>query len=76
VHIVLKRCAIIIIVRLEPYSMRIFSIASWTSFSDLLSNALVASSSIKILGFLIKALAIAIRCFYPPLRFITLPAPT
>lgn len=32
------------------------------------SKAEVASSNIKILGFLISALAIAIRCFWPPLK--------
>lgn len=32
------------------------------------SSADVPSSSINISGFLIRALAIAIRCFWPPLR--------
>ena len=34
------------------------------------SNALVASSNNKIFGFLIKARAIAILCFYPPERWL------
>jgi len=60
--IVVKRCAMIIIVRPVP-DLAILSIADWTSTSDLGSRAEVASSRIKILGFLIKALAIAILCF-------------
>jgi hypothetical protein len=43
--------------------VEIWSIAACTSFSLLGSSALVASSSIKIFGFLINALAIAILCF-------------
>jgi hypothetical protein len=35
------------------------------------SSAEVASSRIRIFGFLIKARAIAILCFYPPDRFDT-----
>jgi hypothetical protein len=42
------------------------SMAFWTSASFFLSSAEVASSKMRILGFLIKALAIAILCFYPP----------
>jgi hypothetical protein len=37
-----------------------------TSFSDSESSALVASSRRRMAGFLIIALAIAIRCFWPP----------
>ena len=44
----------------------ILSMASCTIASDSASNADVASSSNKILGFLTKALAIAILCFCPP----------
>ena len=55
--------------------LEMFSIASCTSFSLFGSKALVASSSISILGLLIKALAIAILCFYPPDRFKTLADP-
>ena len=40
--------------------------ARCTSFSLLLSNALVASSNINIFGLHNIALAIAIRCFCPP----------
>jgi len=40
--------------------------AFYTSYSLFLSRALVASSKSSILGFLTKALAIAILCFYPP----------
>lgn len=39
--------------------------AAWTSFSDWLSSADVASSRTRIVGFLRMALAIAIRCFWP-----------
>jgi len=54
------------IVRLLPFFYDYFpilSMASWTSASDLGSKALVASSRTKILGSLIKALAIAILYF-------------
>ena len=44
----------------------ILSKALWTSFSDLLSKAEVASSNINIFGFAKIALAIAILCFCPP----------
>ena len=57
----------------SPFEM--YSIASCTSFSLFGSNALVASSSINILGLLINALAIAILYFYPPERFKTLADP-
>ncbi|RUS29250.1 hypothetical protein BC938DRAFT_480879 [Jimgerdemannia flammicorona] len=40
--------------------------ASCTSFSDSESKADVASSNNRILGCLIKARAMAIRCFWPP----------
>ncbi len=55
-------CAITIVVT-EPSSYLILSIAAYTSLSFLLSRALVASSKSKILGFLMKALAIAILYF-------------
>jgi len=42
------------------------SSACCTKFSDSESSALVASSSKSIAGFLIIALAMAIRCFWPP----------
>ncbi|KAK2977693.1 hypothetical protein RJ640_000042 [Escallonia rubra] len=44
----------------------IFSKASWTRLSDMLSRALVASSRRRIAGFLSIALASAILCFWPP----------
>mmetsp|Transcript_40782 Transcript_40782/g.93856 ORF Transcript_40782/g.93856 Transcript_40782/m.93856 type:complete len:138 (+) Transcript_40782:661-1074(+) len=40
--------------------------ACWTSFSDLVSRAAVASSNSKILGLRTIALAIVSRCFCPP----------
>lgn len=40
--------------------------ASCTTRSDSASRALVASSSTRMLGFLIRARAMAIRCFWPP----------
>ncbi|URD95981.1 hypothetical protein MUK42_36061 [Musa troglodytarum] len=40
--------------------------ASCTSFSDSESSALVASSRSRIAGFFNIALAMAIRCFWPP----------
>ena len=61
-EIVVRRWAIIIIVKPEP-CFAICSIAPYTSSSDLGSRAEVASSKIRIFGFLIKALAIAIRYF-------------
>ena len=45
---------------------------SWTLNSVSESKAEVASSKTKILGFLIKALAIAILCFCPPDNLIPL----
>ena len=46
--------------------LRILSKAFWTSFSDLLSKADVASLRIKIFGFAKIALAIAILYVCPP----------
>lgn len=53
----------------EPRFFLIFSIDSYTSASFFLSKAEVASSNIKILGYLMKALAIATLYFYPPESF-------
>ena len=63
------------IVRPDP-DLAIFSIAACTSTSDFGSRAEVASSKIKILGFLIKALAIAILYFWPPDMFMIPAVPT
>jgi hypothetical protein len=38
----------------------------WMLFSVIISRAEVASSNTRIFGFVIKALAIANLCFYPP----------
>jgi len=46
-----------------PIVFLYLSIAFWTAFSLILSKAEVASSNKRILGFLMKALAIAILCF-------------
>lgn len=48
--------------------MEAWSRAFWTSNSDSESRALVASSSRRITGFFMMALAMAIRCFCPPER--------
>ena len=56
----LNLCAIITVV---TFLELILSKALWTSFSDLLSKAEVASSSINIFGLAIIALAIATLCF-------------
>lgn len=72
---VVSRCAIMMMVRPEP-DFAIFSIAPYTSNSDLGSSADVASSSIRIFGLLIKALAIAILYFCPPDIFIMPAVPT
>ena len=61
---VLRRWAIIITVCPE----RLLYSACWTVYSDSESRALVASSSKRTLGFRSNALAIAIRCFCPPVR--------
>lgn len=61
-------------VKLGTFSLYL-SIASCTFLSLALSKAEVASSSNKILGFLRKALAIAILCFCPPDNLLP-PAPT
>ncbi|KAK9164533.1 hypothetical protein Syun_005435 [Stephania yunnanensis] len=59
-----KRCATMILVR-PCISL---SRASWTTFSDVVSKALalVASSKRRIVGSFNIALAMAIRCFWPP----------
>lgn len=57
--------AITTVVTLPKFTL-ISSIAFYTSCSFFLSRAEVASSNISILGFLINALAIATRYFYPP----------
>jgi len=64
-----RRCAI----QMTVWSPALMSssIACWTRCSLSASRAEVASSRIKIFGFLIKALAIAILCFYPPERLDT-----
>ena len=49
-----------------PSSFLMLSIDLYTSASFFLSRADVASSKSSTLGFLIKALAIAILYFYPP----------
>mmetsp|Transcript_10339 Transcript_10339/g.29085 ORF Transcript_10339/g.29085 Transcript_10339/m.29085 type:complete len:114 (+) Transcript_10339:1531-1872(+) len=46
--------------------------ASWTTCSESVSKALVASSSKRIFGFFTRARAIAIRCFWPPLSCVPL----
>ena len=48
------------------FSFFIFSISAWIYFSDVLSNADVASSNINIFGFLKNILAIAILYLWPP----------
>mmetsp|Transcript_13635 Transcript_13635/g.13657 ORF Transcript_13635/g.13657 Transcript_13635/m.13657 type:complete len:124 (-) Transcript_13635:941-1312(-) len=47
-------------------------IAERSNCSVLESSALVASSKIRIFGFLMRALAIAILCFCPPLSMLPL----
>jgi hypothetical protein len=59
-------------VKRDPFYESVY-IARCTSCSDFGSRAEVASSKIKILGFLIRARAIAILYFYPPDMF-TMPA--
>mmetsp|Transcript_115170 Transcript_115170/g.326294 ORF Transcript_115170/g.326294 Transcript_115170/m.326294 type:complete len:107 (+) Transcript_115170:298-618(+) len=63
-RIVESRCAITIVVRFCFFMMS--SSAAWTTRSDSLSRADVASSSSMIAGFLMSARAIATRCFCPP----------
>mmetsp|Transcript_832 Transcript_832/g.1326 ORF Transcript_832/g.1326 Transcript_832/m.1326 type:complete len:96 (-) Transcript_832:643-930(-) len=57
-----KRCAITMVVRPDIA----LSKASCTTFSDLPSNADVASSNNNIFGSLMNARAMAMRCFWPP----------
>ena len=64
--IVDSRCAIEITEPLIVFST--VSRAPCTSFSDFESRALVASSSSKIVGLRSMALAIAMRCFCPPVK--------
>ena len=65
-RIVESRCAITSVVRPRESS----SSDSWTACSLSLSSALVASSKIRIGGFLRKTRAIAMRCFWPPERWL------
>ena len=58
--------AMTMVVTEPPNDFFMFSIAAWTSFSLFLSRALVASSRISSLGFLMKARARARRYFSPP----------
>mmetsp|Transcript_14725 Transcript_14725/g.42212 ORF Transcript_14725/g.42212 Transcript_14725/m.42212 type:complete len:149 (-) Transcript_14725:627-1073(-) len=55
-----------IVVSVEFSSACSLSIVACTSFSESLSSAEVASSRSRICGCLISALAMAIRCFWPP----------
>jgi len=64
----LSRWAIAIVTVVRRSTVAALSIAAWTKCSDSESNAEVASSRRRILGFWIRALAIAIRCFWPPER--------
>jgi hypothetical protein len=68
-EIVWSLWAMVMIVNDESLCSAILSIAACTSFSLFGSSALVASSSIRIFGFLISALAIAILYFWPPDKF-------
>lgn len=62
--IVLKRCAIVMVVMPCEMSYSAF----YTILSLIKSSADVASSSNNTLGLLMIALAMAILCFYPPER--------
>mmetsp|Transcript_18838 Transcript_18838/g.61741 ORF Transcript_18838/g.61741 Transcript_18838/m.61741 type:complete len:99 (-) Transcript_18838:340-636(-) len=62
--IVDRRCAMTIVVHLVV--ARSASRASWTTRSDLASSADVASSKSRSFGFLRKARAMEMRCFWPP----------
>mmetsp|Transcript_56218 Transcript_56218/g.127066 ORF Transcript_56218/g.127066 Transcript_56218/m.127066 type:complete len:115 (-) Transcript_56218:1644-1988(-) len=63
-RIVERRCAMTMVVR--RLARRSSSKAACTTRSEAVSSAEVASSKIKIAGSLITALAIAMRCFWPP----------
>jgi len=71
--IVDSRCAMVTDVK-APCFM-ISSSAACTTFSLALSSALVASSSSMMLGFLMMARAMAMRCFCPP-ESLPPPSPT
>ncbi|KAE9373722.1 hypothetical protein N431DRAFT_407394 [Stipitochalara longipes BDJ] len=60
-RIVEKRCAMVIVVRPRDADCN----AVCTAFSDLVSNAEVASSKMRTVGSRIRARAIAMRCFCP-----------
>mmetsp|Transcript_27128 Transcript_27128/g.31348 ORF Transcript_27128/g.31348 Transcript_27128/m.31348 type:complete len:83 (+) Transcript_27128:1595-1843(+) len=68
---VLKRWAITTWVKSPEMEL----MADWTSFSLLLSRALVASSKIRTKGSLRRARAMAILCFCPPESWLP-PPPT
>mmetsp|Transcript_32970 Transcript_32970/g.89287 ORF Transcript_32970/g.89287 Transcript_32970/m.89287 type:complete len:85 (+) Transcript_32970:542-796(+) len=63
---VLRRCAMLTIVMPMSLSEPIWSMVVWIILSDLLSNALVASSRSNTDGFFNRARAMAMRCFCPP----------
>mmetsp|Transcript_5390 Transcript_5390/g.22810 ORF Transcript_5390/g.22810 Transcript_5390/m.22810 type:complete len:312 (-) Transcript_5390:1584-2519(-) len=71
---VVSRCAMTIVVLFAPATSA--SSASCTKRSFSVSSAEVASSRIKIAGFLNAALAMAIRCFCPPESLEFLPPTT
>mmetsp|Transcript_18513 Transcript_18513/g.62465 ORF Transcript_18513/g.62465 Transcript_18513/m.62465 type:complete len:80 (-) Transcript_18513:1757-1996(-) len=66
-----RRCAMAIVVRPTDAALSAFR----TVASDLASSADVASSSSSRAGSCAMARAMAIRCFWPPLRFLP-PSPT
>mmetsp|Transcript_130274 Transcript_130274/g.278411 ORF Transcript_130274/g.278411 Transcript_130274/m.278411 type:complete len:80 (+) Transcript_130274:1742-1981(+) len=63
---VLRRWAMLTIVMPSVLLELMESMVLWIIFSDLLSSALVASSKKRTDGFLMRARAMAIRCFCPP----------
>mmetsp|Transcript_37407 Transcript_37407/g.63674 ORF Transcript_37407/g.63674 Transcript_37407/m.63674 type:complete len:123 (-) Transcript_37407:1958-2326(-) len=65
-----RRCAMMMVVippPVPPFPTKL-SIADCTTLSDSLSNAEVASSRMSTDGLRINALAMAMRCFCPPLN--------
>mmetsp|Transcript_63926 Transcript_63926/g.149871 ORF Transcript_63926/g.149871 Transcript_63926/m.149871 type:complete len:104 (+) Transcript_63926:17-328(+) len=63
---VLKRWAMLTIVILPAVVFPRLSMVRWIIFSERLSKALVASSKNSSEGFLSRARAMAMRCFWPP----------
>mmetsp|Transcript_97849 Transcript_97849/g.315012 ORF Transcript_97849/g.315012 Transcript_97849/m.315012 type:complete len:130 (-) Transcript_97849:754-1143(-) len=63
---VLRRWAMLTMPKPPSALLAMWSMVLWIIFSEVLSNALVASSKKRKDAFLTRARAMAMRCFWPP----------